>query len=164
MDIFSHAVWGATLVRKRPLVWWALLFGAGPDILGSGPGALYLLVVKGVFWGTNTWQLMPDFFRQNYAFWHSILGIAAIAIFLLIAGRRYLMLLLPFSFHVLLDLFTHETDILSRLFHPFTPYLPERVVGANWWESSWMLWVSTALLIGINLLVLLKSKNKKIPA
>lgn len=159
MDIFSHAAWGATLVRKRPLVWWALLFGVGPDILGSGPGALYLLITKGMLWGTGTWELMPQIFRESYALWHSLLGGFIIFVFLLLIGKRFLPLLFPFLFHILLDLFTHQTDILSRLFYPFLGYNNARATGINWWENRTAWWTCTATLIAINIFFWVKEGN-----
>lgn len=159
MDILSHAAWGATLVRKRPLVWWALLFGIAPDILGSGPGALYLMFVKGVLWGNNTWQLLPEFLRQNYELWHSLFGLAIFGIILLLIQRRFLILLLPYFFHIVLDLFTHKTDILSRLFYPFVRYNMNRVTGMNWWENGYIWWFSTAILVLVNILIYRRQKN-----
>lgn len=159
MDIFSHAAWGATIVRKRPLVWWALFFGAGPDVLGSGPGALYLLFVKGMLWGSKTWGLMPELFRENYAFWHSLLGSLVVFIFLSVLGKRFIPLIFPYLVHVFLDLLTHKTDMLSRLYYPFVEYSMNRVTGVNWWESGTVWWMCTAVLILVNLLFRMRSKR-----
>ena len=150
MDLLSHALWGATIVRRKQFVWWAALFGALPDILGSGPGFLYLLFARGIIWGTNTWQAMPEWTRDAYHLSHSLLGVAIIAVLLLCIGRRWLLLLIPFSFHIVLDLFTHVTDPLARLLFPFVAWDAARVIGVNWWESEWIIAANVATLILVN--------------
>lgn len=162
MDIVSHALWGTTIVRRKPLVWWAAFFGALPDLLGSAPGFFYLLFAQGVLWGTDTWQFMPQWTRDAYHLSHSILGIAIVALVLWALGRHparlnsangpreWLVLTLPFSFHIFLDVFTHVTDPLARLFFPFVSWNAARVIGVNWWESWWIMGANAAALVLVN--------------
>ena len=153
MDVLSHALWGATIIRKKPLVWYAALFGALPDILGSGPGFLYLLVVRGIIWGTDTWQLMPEWTHDAYHLSHSLLGIAIVAIALACVGRRKLVLLVTYAFHVAIDLATHVTDPLARLLFPFVPWDAAHVIGMNWWESWWIIAANAGALLAVNMLL-----------
>ncbi|MDO8469519.1 MAG: hypothetical protein Q7S84_00675 [bacterium] len=162
MDLLSHALWGATIVRKRHLVWWAALFGALPDLVGSAPGFLYLLFARGILWGTDTWQLMPAWTHDAYHLSHSLLGIAVVAVTLACVGKwharttdtvrsgGWLILILPFSFHIVLDLFTHVTDPLARLLFPFVAWDAAHVIGVNWWESGWIIATNIATLILMN--------------
>ncbi len=150
MDLVSHALWGATVVRKRPFVWWAALFGALPDLLGSAPGFFYLLFARGILWGTGTWQFMPQWTRDAYHLSHSLLGLIIVAVALAAVGKRWLVFALPYAVHLTLDLVTHVTDPFARLLFPFMPWETARVVGVNWWESWWIM-ANAFVLIAVNL-------------
>ncbi|MFH1866504.1 MAG: hypothetical protein ABIJ81_00235 [Patescibacteria group bacterium] len=162
MDIFSHALWGATIIRKRSMIWWAALAGALPDILGSGPGAIYLLIIHQRFWGVNIWQLLPDWATANYHLWHGLVGVLIILLILWLIGRYWLILIFPYLLHVTIDLFTHQGDILHRLFYPILPYSIERQVGINWWEVGWVWLVNFGLLLLINIIFLFRRKKANI--
>ncbi|MDI6733921.1 MAG: hypothetical protein QMD50_00300 [Patescibacteria group bacterium] len=162
MDIFSHALWGTTIIRKRPFVWWAFLFGAAPDILGTGPGILYTLFKQKQFLPPNFWQLMPQFAKENYHFWHSILGILVVFLLLFFIKRGVYILTIPYIFHVFIDILTHQTDIFSRLFYPLVKYSEARSFGLNWWENSWLIWLSLILIIVINSIIFIINKKRAV--
>lgn len=144
---------GATVVRKRPLVWWAALFGALPDLLGSAPGFFHLLFAQGILWGTDTWQFMPQWTRDAYHLSHSLLGLGIMSVALAAVSKQWLILALPYAIHLALDLVTHVTDPLARLFFPFVPWGSARVIGVNWWESWWTVGTNAFVLIAVNLLL-----------
>jgi len=150
MDIFSHALWGATIVRTKTLVFGALLAGAAPDLLGSGPGFLYLLLAHHRIWSTTTWILLPGWMVGNYHLWHSLLGAGIFFMLLLFLAERFWILILPFLLHIFVDLFTHQGYIWYRLFFPFVRYDINRISGINWWEHRWIWVTNFGLLILIN--------------
>lgn len=147
MDILSHGLWGATIVRKRKLVWWALLAGMAPDILGSAAAFVYLLTI-GKFWGTASWQYLPQWTKDLYLFNHSLLAVLIYWIVLFVFAREYDILILPYIFHVLLDVFTHDTIMLNRLFYPAV--FQSGMQGLNWWQHWWIMGLNIAGLALIN--------------
>ncbi|MBI5732973.1 hypothetical protein HY967_03370 [Candidatus Jorgensenbacteria bacterium] len=160
MDIISHALWGGTVIRKKPLAWLALLTGAAPDILGSGPAFVYLIVAHGKFWSSETWMLLPQILKDNYHFWHTILAAMLVGVFLLFWGKRFMIFIIPYLLHIVMDLFTHQTDMLSRLFSPFVQYNINRVSGLDWWEHPWISWTNLGLLVSVNMVLWYRAKRK----
>ncbi len=153
MDIISHALWGATVVRKKPLLWWAALTGAAPDLLSNGIAFLYLLFAHGRLWSTTTWPLLPPTLKSLYSLTHSLIGLAIVAGLFLLFERRYFVLVLPYALHLAMDLMSHRGDFLYRLLYPLVEYDANRITGLNWWEH-WWLWASNlALLVVVNLVV-----------
>lgn len=147
MDILTHGLWGATILRRRKGVWWAFLAGTVPDLLGSTPAFIYLLTM-GKFWGTDTWQYLPQWTREVYHFHHSFLSVVLYGVVVSVAARGYVVLLIPYAFHVLLDGFTHSTDIVNRLLYPTV--FDVCIHGLNWWEHGWIVAVNVAALLLIN--------------
>ncbi|MFH1111864.1 MAG: hypothetical protein V1712_02225 [Patescibacteria group bacterium] len=158
MDIFSHALWGATIIQKKSLIWWAVVAGALPDLLGSGPGFLYLLIIRNRFWGANIWQLLPNWAIVDYHFWHSLISVLILLIILWLLGRRWLVLIFPYLLHLLIDSFTHQGDVWYRLFYPLLSYSSERSGGINWWDIGWIWWVNIGLLLIINFVLWFRKK------
>jgi hypothetical protein len=155
VDIFSHGLWGATILRKRKLAWWAFLVGMAPDLLGSGAAFIYLLTI-GRFWGTDTWQYLPDWTKGMYHFHHSLLALLLYFVALYLISIRYSILLLPYAFHILLDAFTHENNIFNRLFYPGVYEMNLR--GLNWWEHWWIMALNVSALVGINAFFFLRKR------
>ena len=155
MDILSHGLWGATIVRRRKFVWWAILAGMAPDILGSGPAFVYLLTI-GKFWGTGTWQYLPQWTKDCYLFHHSLVAVLIYWAVLFVFAREYDILILPYLFHVFLDVFTHDTIMVNRLFYP--NHVESGVQGLNWWEHSWIMLLNAAALILINAFLIIRRR------
>ncbi|MDI6821243.1 MAG: hypothetical protein QMD65_03700 [Patescibacteria group bacterium] len=161
MDIVSHALWGVTVIRKKPLVWWALIFGILPDILSTGLGGIFLLFRYGSFWPENGWSLLPEWIKILYHINHSLLGVLIMFAILTVISRKILLLIIPYVLHIVIDLFTHEGDIIYRLFMPLINYNPNRVLGLNWWEHSWIWWLNIILLISANLIIWLIRRRRE---
>ena len=157
MDVLSHGLWGATILRDRKLIWWAFLSGMLPDLLGSGSGFIYLLTI-GEFWGRNTWQLLPDWSRELYRLHHSLLSVAVYFVLLTIFLRNYPMLILPYLLHVLMDVPVHATDMMNRLFYPLV--VDSGVYGLNWWEHWWIEAANFCALVIINLVLFLRRRKR----
>lgn len=163
MDILSHGLWGATVLRpfrkgedKRKFLLWAMLAGMAPDILGSGAAFIYLLMI-GEFWGEGTWQFLPQWTRELYHFHHSLLSVVVYWAILFIVVREYDILILPYLFHVLLDGVTHDTNLLNRLFYPAV--FDYGIHGLNWWEHWWIMGLNVVGLLLVNAFFFLRKKS-----
>lgn len=157
MDILSHGLWGATILRERKVVWWAFLAGIAPDVLGSGSAFVYLLTI-GKFWGTGMWRLLPGWTKELYHFHHSLLGVLVYFMALSLFLRNYRLLILPYALHVLMDAFTHSNDSLDRLFYPLEA--GANIHGLNWWEHWWIMALNGASLIIINAVLILRRRSR----
>ena len=157
MDILSHGLWGATLLRKRELVWWAFLAGVAPDILGSGGAFVYLLSV-GKLWGTGTWQLLPVWAKELYHFHHSLLSVLVYFFILTVVLRKYRLLILPYLLHILMDAVVHANDMVDRLFYPGE--FGTNLGGLNWWEHWWIMALNVSGLILLNFFLWFRSNKR----
>lgn len=156
MDILSHGLWGATILRERRFVWWAFLSGMAPDLLGSGGAFVYLLSI-GEFWGTGTWQLLPKWAREVYHFHHGVLGAALYFYILSIFVRSFRLLILPYFLHVLMDALVHTNDSIDRLLYPIA--LNTGIHGLNWWEHWWIMALSVGGLVFVNVFLWLRKRD-----
>lgn len=160
MDIISHGVWGTTIIRKPKLFIPIFISGLLPDLISTVIGFVYLQIVNGFDLNFN-WGLLPDWSRVLYSYSHSIVGLIIFSILIMIFARHYLILIFPYAFHIFLDLFTHVSDPLARIFYPFVEYDSSRLWGINWWEYPWTSIVSWWLLIVINVGFYIYHKNQK---
>lgn len=162
MDMISHGVWGMTIVRQKNLLIPAFITGALPDLISTVPGFIYVQLTQGLTW-TFAWSALPAWSTGLYDLSHSLLGLALFSLFMIIFFRRYLILIWPYAFHLLLDLFTHQNDLLYRLGYPWVHYDQARVVGFDWWEHPWISVINWLLIIIVNLALVLWTKNKNRP-
>lgn len=161
MDMISHGVWGATIARRPKLLIPIFISGLLPDLISTVAGFIYLEIVHGLSL-TFDWNTLPDWSRFLYGYSHGLIGLATFSILIIIFARRYLILILPYAFHIFLDLFTHNGDPLARLFYPLVNYNSQRLWGLNWWENPWTSLVNWTLIIGINIgfIVYRRQKSK----
>ncbi|MCH7492694.1 metal-dependent hydrolase [Patescibacteria group bacterium] len=150
MDVMSHAVWGATIVRKRPEMWWAAFIGALPDLLTALYGLIrfkgkYLLYMSNLRLTANK----DDTYFKVYYFFHSLLPISVVAIVIYFMAPSYLILVLPYYFHIFLDVFTHRGIWGTRLFYPISNF---HFHGRDWWKNRWISIINWSMLIVINLI------------
>lgn len=153
MDVFSHAAWGATIIRKPPLVWWAALFGALPDILTSFFGLLkyrgkFLKELDSMMNGDSKYRI----YFQVYYYTHSFIPITGLAIILYLIAPSYWIITIPYYLHILLDIFTHRGIWATRIFYPFSNF---HFNGHDWWKNKWFSIGNWAALIVINLIIFL---------
>jgi len=160
MDIISHGIWGATIVRRPKLLIPILLSGFLPDLISTVIGFFYLQITEGINL-TFIWNSLPAWSQVLYGYSHSLVGLVIFSILIIIFARNYLILIIPYAFHIFLDLFTHVSDPLVRLFYPFVNFNSDRLWGINWWEHSWISIVSWTLLILINFGLFFYHKRQK---
>ena len=160
MDIISHGIWGATIVRRPKLLIPILLSGFLPDLISTATGFLYLQITQGINL-TFSWSSLPVWSTALYGYSHGLIGLVIFSILIIIFARNYLILIIPYAFHIFLDLFTHVSDPLARIFYPFVKYSGDRLWGINWWEHPWTSIVSWTLLILINVGLFIYHKYKK---
>ncbi|MFH0804830.1 MAG: hypothetical protein V1916_01385 [Patescibacteria group bacterium] len=152
MDTVSHAAWGATVVRARPLVWWAAMSGALPDIIP----ALYGIV-------RYRWRYVQDTSSQRfvnnpdvgylkvYHFCHSLIPISVVTVLLRVLAPHYWVLAIPYYLHILLDIPTHRGMWATRLLYPFSDVHAE---GFNWWRHHWITVGNWSALVAVNAVLL----------
>lgn len=150
MDIISHGIWGSTIIRRPKMVILAFISGTLPDLASTVAGFLYLQFSKGPTLAFN-WNTLPAWSTYLYSFTHSLLGLSIFSVLLIVLARRYLLLIIPYALHLLLDLFTHAGDPLERLFYPWIKYNSARAWGFNWWEHPWTSLLNWGVILIINI-------------
>ena len=136
MDTLAHALWSYIIFHNYELVWWAVLFGALPDLLSWTVWMLW--PKKGKFnWKKNPdLSLIPKWVFTLYGITHSvfIMGIVFLAVFL-VFGKLPLFLL-SWTVHVLIDIPTHTKNFLPTPFlWPFSGY---KFPGISWGTKKFM--------------------------
>lgn len=150
MDIISHSVWGATIVRRPKLLIPILISGSLPDLISTVIGFIYLQFTQGFNFSFD-WNTLPTWSRDLYGYSHSLIGLVIFSSLIIIFARQYLILIYPYAFHIFLDLFTHSGDPLARLFYPLINYNPQRVWGLDWWKYPWTSVINWTLIVIINI-------------
>ncbi len=155
MDTFSHALWGLGLFGYRGRPWWALLFGALPDLLSFG-----FLLLERIFTGNFTLgkpplETIPGWTFTVYNLTHSLV-VVTIVIPLVYRWRKDMgFALLAWPFHVLLDFPFHTAAYFpTKLFWPVSDFY---FSGLSW--ASPVVWFSN--LAGLILLFAYRKKKRK---
>lgn len=136
MDTVSHGAWGALVVRKAGLIGWAVLTGALPDII---PAMFELAVrprqfVDGLI--TKTLADNPSkMYLTIYRWAHSLLPISLVTLVVYLTAPAYWVLVIPYYFHIFLDIFTHSGKWATRLLYPLSDFHFE---GMDWWRRNWI--------------------------
>lgn len=132
MDTISHALWGKGLFGYRKYRWYALLFGAIPDLLSFGIYFLYILISQPQNYkpGKPALDELPSWVFSLYDFSHSII---VAFIFIAIAykiNRDFSFPMLAWPFHIVLDIFTHSIQYFpTPVLWPISNY---RFDGIPW--------------------------------
>jgi len=151
MDSFSHAAWGATIIRKSPFVWWAALFGALPDLITALYGLFrhrksYLKYLNKLAFAEGA----NDDYLKVYHFFHSFVPISLFTFVLSFVNSSYLIITIPYYLHILMDIFTHQGVWATKIFYPLSNFHFE---GYNWWKHKWASIGNWAALIIINVII-----------
>lgn len=152
MDSVSHAAWGATIVRKTPLVWWAVLAGALPDIIPAVYGLIryrrkYVRALEKLSMAAE----INHRYMRIYHWTHSLIPISVVAAALLLVSPAWAMVTLPYYLHILLDIPTHHGVWATRLFYPFSDF--HFAGGHDWWKNRWISLGNWAAIVIINVLL-----------
>lgn len=152
MDVFSHSVWGATIIRKSPLVCWAALFGALPDIIPFVYGVVrfkkaYAKRLRKM--GRD--EHSSDSYFRVYHFCHSLVPITIVTVIIYYTVPSYWYITIPYYFHIIMDIITHQRIWATRIFYPFSDFHFQ--FGKNWWQNHWISAVNWGVLIGVNIII-----------
>ena len=154
MDAVSHGAWGATLVRSRSLVGWAVLTGLLPDLL---PAIYGIYRYRLAFFKDMTDQSFANHPEHTYVIlyrWcHSLIPISILTGITLAFAPSWTVLAIPYYLHLLLDIPTHQGIWATRLFYPLSD---AHIDGRDWWRHSWVSIGNWAVIIGINLFFFLR--------
>ena len=153
MDGVSHAVWGATIVRKPPLVWWAALVGVLPDIISIGYGFIrfrrkYMETLR-EFSRSDT---LDNSYMRVYYLAHSLVPITVITIIIALVRPIWTIVAIPYYLHIIMDVPTHHGIWATRIFYPFSDF---HFQGANWWHHRWVNVANWGALIIVNAVIIL---------
>ena len=151
MDIISHTLWGATIVRQRPQIYWAMFFGALPDFW---VGICYIeYIIKKRFKDILNLKFFDDsslFSFKIYYFFHNLFSGLIFLIVVYLIWPKYWLIVTPYFFHLFLDVFTHTGKWASPMFYPISKY---RFRGVNWWTNKWLPTANWLALILVNLVI-----------
>lgn len=167
MDVVSHAAWGYALLhgRGRSWAWAGAAAGAAPDLLFFIPSRVEQIIGKGTLaltlgsepgiWRSDGPPLPPELveaYSRYYTKTHSLVILALACLLVLILKRRsYLWLALPYAFHILLDIPTHE-----RYLTPFLYPIREWTVQGLSWTDPRIFFPNLAGLIGVHIWLIRK--------
>lgn len=158
MDILSHALWGATIIRDKELL--PLVIGGSvlPDV-GCLPDVFVVLRsyykdykkgIKRSFRELLTdWREIPSrasAFDFYYAF-HNFFTWLMFTIFLFLIAKDYLIISFCYLFHLIIDIPTHRE---ARPFYPFSRLRIRGIYFLDDWRVSLM---NILLLIIVNIAI-----------
>jgi len=158
MDILSHALWGATIVRDKELL--SLVIGGSflPDV-GCLPDVFVVLRthykdyrkgVKRTFREFLTdWKEIPSRAAvfDLYYFFHSFFTWLILTVVLFLVGKDYLVISLVYFIHLIIDIPSHQE---ARPFFPFSNF---RIKGVYFLDNKWVFLVNILLLILVNVVI-----------
>jgi len=159
MDTLSHALWGKGLFGYRKYKWYALFFGAIPDMLSFGTYFLFNIITnpKDIKMGKPLLSEIPNWVFQLYDFSHSIIIASIFIIIIYKLNKELSFCMLAWPFHIMLDFFTHSIQYFpTPIFWPISDYKFDGIPWSN--PNVWFLNVLCIILIFIYRIV----DNKKI--
>ena len=157
MDTLAHALWGVTIVRRKNLFWWLLLFGALPDLLTSAYGLLRFGPESVLIFGGFKKGILPPAYYQFYFLTHSFFTAGLIFFAFYFLKRKYTILVVPYFFHILCDIPFHCGSFSTRFLYPLSDF---HLCGISYSANLSLKVVNYLMLILINLLILKIRKEK----
>ena len=155
MDTLSHALWGFGLFGQRRWPWWALFFGAMPDLRSFG---LFLVIQIGSgHWhpGPPPLGSIPSWLFMSYNIGHSFV-VCALVIGLVALWRRDIaFVMLGWPFHIVLDFPFHSYKFFpTPMFWPVSDF---KIDGIPWSHPA--IWFSNVA--GLGILLTYRARQKK---
>jgi hypothetical protein len=157
MDIIAHGLWaaaGATVARKsanvRIRLGWTVLWAMFPDLLAFGPPVavgLWLLLTGGADFRSLRAGHLPrvSFGVPLYPLGHSLITFLLVFAVASVLARRFVLELLGWLSHILIDIFTHSYRYYATRF--LWPLSDIRFNGLPWW-TPWF-WCATYVALAI---------------
>lgn len=160
MDILSHALWGATIVRDKELL--PLVIGGSllPDA-GCLPDVFIVLRTyyqdykKGVRRSfrklLTDWKEIPSRVAvfNFYYFFHSFFTWLMLTFVLFLVAKDYLIVSLIYLIHLIIDIPTH------REARPFFPFSQFRLKGVYFLDNKWVFLANIILLVIVNVVIVM---------
>jgi len=160
MDILSHALWGATIVREKELLPLVIGVSIFPDV-GSLPqvfevlGSYYKDHQSGI--RRNFRELLADWkkiqpseFALNfYHFFHSFIVWLEITILLFLVAKDLLVVSLIYLVHLIIDIPSHKEA------KPLFPFSNFHIKGIYFLDNKWVFLINIFLLVIVNTAIIL---------
>jgi hypothetical protein len=155
MDTFSHAFWGLGLFGYRGRPWWALLFGALPDLLSFGILLVGRIIEGNISFGKPALETIPGWTFVVYDLTHSFVTVLIVLPLVFQWNKGVGFVLLAWPFHILLDFPFHTAAYFpTKLFWPISDFY---FSGLSW--ATPMVWFPN--LAGLMLLFLYRFKSSR---
>ncbi len=152
MDGFSHAAWGATIIRSRQLVGWAALTGALPDIIPAAYGVFKYRKRYFADMVNQSFVRNPESnYLKVYYYCHSLIPISIVTLLVLAITPRAALLAVPYYLHLGLDVLTHRGIWATRLFYPLSHVAFQ---GWDWWKNKWFSIGNWLVIVSINIILI----------
>lgn len=118
MESLLHGFLGATVVRskfsKLRLFLLAFLIGMLPDLLGAASWMYYRRILLTYVYDIPQWTLVV------YNSTHNLFAAGLVFLIVYFVNKKYLILGLPYLFHILTDIPFHCEPIGTKLFYPLS--------------------------------------------
>ncbi len=153
MDIFAHALWSWLLFSSFGNIFLIILFGVLPDLIPFSPTTIQIFA-KFKFKTFKKWKhpqemekQIPKYTHFVYNITHSFVTVIILAIILYIFAKPYAVLMLPWTFHILVDIPTHKKEFFpTRFLYPISDFCIDGIS----WATSWFMILNYSLIaIGI---------------
>src|SRR5262249_2950033 len=163
MDTLSHGLWGG-LVFGRCHFFWALFFGAAPDLFSFGP-----FFFRWAWMGFPPFpqapglrapalDTIPHYVFTAYRLTHSLVVWAAVFLVLWAIFRKPIWVFCAWALHILCDIPTHSTRYFPT---PFLWPFPTPYVNGVPWSRPWFMITNYGLLVlGLSFLAVWKRRAR----
>ena len=160
MDTLSHALWGKGLFGYRKYRWYALLFGAVPDLLSFGVYFLFNFLINpnNMKMGKPAIEDIPNWVFGLYDFSHSLVISFIFILIVYRINKDFCFPMFAWPFHIVLDFFTHSTAYFpTPILWPISNY---KFDGIPW--SNPFIWFGNVICIILLFIYRFKNKNHSI--
>ena len=158
MDTFSHSLWGGGLFGFRGHFWWALFFGAFPDLVSTGVWIAIKIVTASFVFGVPDVASVPDWVFFNYNMAHSFVVVIPVIAITALWRRDIAFAMLAWPLHICLDFPFHSSDFFPTLIAwPLSDIHFDGVL----WSSPWVWFPNIAGLIVLFLWRRHQKRSKK---
>lgn len=105
MQIFEHILWSFAIFYSMNNLWLLILIGILPDLLAFGPIFIVALYKREYF---KKITKVPRSTRFLDYFFHSLVIFALAFIIIYLFYKNFLVFLLPWLIHLVMDIFSHD--------------------------------------------------------